>query len=110
MKKNVFIHKENSSYLFFTFENKTILGFTNVLKDRPDFGEYNLLMSQLLNELIKVKDNVCGTSSSSSDSLLGYSKLDVTMRTKVLNLQTWYQQKKTYNCIRVKLPYTPFHK
>ena len=33
LKKNAFIHKENISQLFFTFENKTILGFHQLSKE-----------------------------------------------------------------------------
>ena len=64
-------------------------------------------MSQLWNELAKYKDNFFGMSSSTSDLLLGYTKLDVTTRTKVLNLKTCYQLNKTCNCVQVKLPHTP---
>ena len=64
-------------------------------------------MSQLWNELAKYKDNFFGMSSSTSDLLLGYNKLDVTTQTKVLNLTTCYQLNKTSKCVQVKLPHTP---
>ena len=95
MKKNAFIHKRIFlTILYFWKEND--FGFHKLDKDRPDSGEHPRLMPQLRNGLAKFKDNFFGMSSSTSDSLLGYSKLYVTNQTKVPNLKTRYHQNRDF--------------